>query len=164
MLSFSYDKCLALTQTCAGVQGVWVARSSTITCPPTFVFDVEGFFGRDRADNAFDAQAALFALAVSDVLIVNMRCTDIEQKLPSTLAILQTVIQVGSRAGFSDCTTWEQASLGAWGRGFRSGPRGGLSSRLPNLAGQPEAVCTRAQPQAHDPGPDTARQRFRHAG
>ena len=55
-------------------RGIWLARSGKLPRPATLVMDLEGSDGRERGedDNSFERQSALFALAVADVLLVNM--------------------------------------------------------------------------------------------
>lgn len=55
-------------------RGIWLARSAKLPRPATLVMDLEGSDGRERGedDNSFERQSALFALAVADVLLVNM--------------------------------------------------------------------------------------------
>lgn len=55
-------------------RGIWLARSGKLPRPVTLVMDLEGSDGRERGedDNSFERQSALFALAVADVLLVNM--------------------------------------------------------------------------------------------
>ena len=55
-------------------RGIWLARSGKLPHPATLVMDLEGSDGRERGedDNSFERQSALFALAVADVLLVNM--------------------------------------------------------------------------------------------
>ena len=102
-------------------QGIWLARSSKISEPATFVLDLEGSDGRERGedDTNFERQSALFALAVSweaqvvahhslrvcssrslcheqvaDVLLVNIWCHDIGREQGSGKPLLKTIFQV----------------------------------------------------------------------
>ncbi|KAI3671636.1 hypothetical protein L1987_87376 [Smallanthus sonchifolius] len=70
-------------------KGIWMARCAGIE-PCTNVMDLEGTDGRERGedDTAFEKQSALFALAVSDIVLINMR----EQAANKPL--LKTVFQV----------------------------------------------------------------------
>ncbi|PWA75213.1 protein ROOT HAIR DEFECTIVE 3 [Artemisia annua] len=54
--------------------GIWMARCAGIE-PCTIVMDLEGSDGRERGedDAAFERQIALFALAVSDVVLINIK-------------------------------------------------------------------------------------------
>lgn len=60
------------------------------------VFDVEGSDSRERgdADSLFERKAALFALALSEILIVNMWETDIGRYNAANLPMLRTVFDV----------------------------------------------------------------------
>eukprot|EP00850_Spirogloea_muscicola_P005913 SM000027S09694 [mRNA] locus=s27:791318:812741:+ [translate_table: standard] len=76
-------------------QGVWLGLAAGIR-PPTLVCDIEGTDGRERGedDTAFEKQSALFALAVSDIVIVNMWCHDIGREQAANKPLLKTVFQV----------------------------------------------------------------------
>ena len=51
-------------------KGIWVARAKNAKL---LVMDVEGTDGRERGeDQDFERKSALFSLAVSDVLVINM--------------------------------------------------------------------------------------------
>ena len=78
------------------IQGIWLARSSKISDPTTFVMDLEGSDGRERGedDTNFERQSALFALAVADVLLVNIWCHDIGREHGSGKPLLKTIFQV----------------------------------------------------------------------
>ncbi|GJV28422.1 root hair defective 3-like protein, partial [Tanacetum coccineum] len=54
-------------------KGIWMARCVGIE-PCTIVMDLEGTDGRERGedDTMFEKQSALFALAVSDIVLINM--------------------------------------------------------------------------------------------
>ena len=87
-------------------KGVWVAMGtpgnassgsgSSSGSFPTLVMDLEGTDGRERgeADAAFEKQTALFAMAVADVLLVNMWCQDIGREVASGKPLLKTIFQV----------------------------------------------------------------------
>ncbi|CAM6108763.1 unnamed protein product [Calypogeia fissa] len=79
-------------------QGVWVARAAGIQ-PCTIVMDLEGTDGRERGedDTAFEKQSALFALAVADVVIINMWCHDIGREHAANKPLLKIVFQVMMR-------------------------------------------------------------------
>uniref|UniRef100_A0A0E0RA61 GB1/RHD3-type G domain-containing protein n=1 Tax=Oryza rufipogon TaxID=4529 RepID=A0A0E0RA61_ORYRU len=53
-------------------KGIWIAKAVGIE-PFTVVMDLEGTDGRERGedDTAFEKQSALFALAVSDIVMIN---------------------------------------------------------------------------------------------
>nr|GMD30502.1 protein ROOT HAIR DEFECTIVE 3-like isoform X2 [Ipomoea batatas] len=67
--------------------------------PCTLVMDLEGTDGRERGedDTAFEKQSALFALAVSDIVLINMWCHDIGREQAANKPLLKTVFQVMMR-------------------------------------------------------------------
>ncbi|KMT05555.1 hypothetical protein BVRB_7g176770 [Beta vulgaris subsp. vulgaris] len=79
-------------------KGIWLARCVGIE-PCTLVMDLEGTDGRERGedDTAFEKQSALFALAVSDVVLINMWCHDIGREQAANKPLLKTVFQVMMR-------------------------------------------------------------------
>ncbi|KZV51416.1 hypothetical protein F511_20580 [Dorcoceras hygrometricum] len=76
-------------------RGVWMAHCVGIE-PCTLVMDLEGTDGRERGedDTAFEKQSALFALAVSDIVLINMWCHDIGREQAANKPLLKTVFQV----------------------------------------------------------------------
>ncbi|KAK1437364.1 hypothetical protein QVD17_03155 [Tagetes erecta] len=76
-------------------KGIWMARCAGIE-PCTIVMDLEGTDGRERGedDTAFEKQSALFALAVSDIVLINMWCHDIGREHAANKPLLKTVFQV----------------------------------------------------------------------
>lgn len=79
-------------------KGIWMAKCVGIE-PTTIVMDLEGTDGRERGedDTAFEKQSALFALAVSDVVLINMWCHDIGREQAANKPLLKTVFQVMMR-------------------------------------------------------------------
>lgn len=74
-------------------QGIWLGKAQNIE-PCTFVMDLEGTDGGERADDTtFEKQSALFALVVSDILLINMWCTDIGRNHAANKPLLNTVFQ-----------------------------------------------------------------------
>ncbi|GJW89706.1 root hair defective 3-like protein [Tanacetum coccineum] len=71
-------------------KGIWMARCVGIE-PCTIVMDLEGTDGRERRedDNAFEKQSALFALAVSDIVLINMWCHDIGREQAANKPLLK---------------------------------------------------------------------------
>ncbi|KAL5568197.1 hypothetical protein UlMin_024772 [Ulmus minor] len=67
--------------------------------PCTLVMDLEGTDGRERGedDTAFEKQSALFALAVLDIVLINMWCHDIGREQAANKPLLKTVFQVMMR-------------------------------------------------------------------
>ncbi|KAF1859295.1 hypothetical protein Lal_00009879, partial [Lupinus albus] len=79
-------------------KGIWMANCTGIE-PCTLVMDLEGTDGRERGedDTAFEKQSALFALAVSDIVLINMWCHDIGREQAANKPLLKTVFQVMMR-------------------------------------------------------------------
>ncbi|KAJ8643423.1 hypothetical protein MRB53_005171 [Persea americana] len=79
-------------------KGIWMAKCVDIE-PCTLVMDLEGTDGRERGedDTAFEKQSALFALAVSDIVLINMWCHDIGREQAANKPLLKTVFQVMMR-------------------------------------------------------------------
>ncbi|XP_027088942.1 protein ROOT HAIR DEFECTIVE 3 homolog 2 isoform X1 [Coffea arabica] len=80
-------------------KGIWIAKAVGIE-PFTVVMDLEGTDGRERGevdDTTFEKQSALFALAVADVVIINMWCHDIGREQASNKPLLKIVFQVMMR-------------------------------------------------------------------
>ncbi|GKB37404.1 retrotransposon gag domain, retroviral aspartyl protease [Tanacetum coccineum] len=72
-------------------KGIWMARCAGIE-PCTVVMDLEGTY-RGEDDTAFKKQSAPFALAVSDIVLINMWCRDILCELAANKPLLKTVFQ-----------------------------------------------------------------------
>ncbi|XP_019198316.1 PREDICTED: protein ROOT HAIR DEFECTIVE 3 homolog 1-like isoform X2 [Ipomoea nil] len=79
-------------------KGIWMAQCVGIE-PCTLVMDLEGTDGRERGedDTAFEKQSALFALAVSDIVLINMWCHDIGREQAANKPLLKTVFEVMMR-------------------------------------------------------------------
>ncbi|XP_051128957.1 protein ROOT HAIR DEFECTIVE 3 homolog 2-like isoform X2 [Andrographis paniculata] len=79
-------------------KGVWIAKAVGIE-PFTIVMDLEGTDGRERGedDTAFEKQSALFALAVADVVLINIWCHDIGREQAANRPLLKVVFQVMMR-------------------------------------------------------------------
>ncbi|QHN94804.1 hypothetical protein HN51_042670 [Arachis hypogaea] len=79
-------------------KGIWLAKCAGIE-PCTLVMDLEGTDGRERGedDTAFEKQSSLFALAVSDIVLINMWCHDIGREQAANKPLLKTVFQVMMR-------------------------------------------------------------------
>ncbi|KAL6622592.1 hypothetical protein ACP70R_032471 [Stipagrostis hirtigluma subsp. patula] len=79
-------------------KGIWIARCVGVE-PCTVVLDLEGSDGRERGedDTAFEKQSALFALAISDIVLINMWCHDIGREQAANKPLLKTVFQVMMR-------------------------------------------------------------------
>ncbi|GMP71469.1 hypothetical protein CsSME_00029854 [Camellia sinensis var. sinensis] len=79
-------------------KGIWIAKAVGVE-PCTIVMDLEGTDGRERGedDTTFEKQSALFALAVSDIVLINMWCHDIGREHAANKPLLKTVFQVMMR-------------------------------------------------------------------
>eukprot|EP01026_Neomeris_dumetosa_P003016 TRINITY_DN10820_c0_g1_i4.p1 TRINITY_DN10820_c0_g1~~TRINITY_DN10820_c0_g1_i4.p1 ORF type:complete len:282 (-),score=31.95 TRINITY_DN10820_c0_g1_i4:51-896(-) len=77
-------------------KGIWLANSPKLGEPITMVMDLEGTDGRERGedDTSFERQSALFALSVSDILLINIWCHDIGREQGSGKPLMKTVLQV----------------------------------------------------------------------
>ncbi|EJS41662.1 sey1p [Saccharomyces arboricola H-6] len=84
-------------------KGIWLAHTKEVNTtievnrdrPDIFVLDVEGSDGSERGeDQDFERKAALFAIAVSEVLIVNMWEQQIGLYQGNNMALLKTVFEV----------------------------------------------------------------------
>ncbi|KXZ47030.1 hypothetical protein GPECTOR_38g267 [Gonium pectorale] len=77
-------------------KGIWMSKSPKVADTTVLVMDLEGSDGRERGedDTNFERQSALFALAVADVLLVNIWCHDIGREHGSGKPLLKTIFQV----------------------------------------------------------------------
>ena len=105
-------------------KGVWMAiaesEQSDDNNNNTIVLDLEGSDGRERGedDQTFEKQTALFALAASDVLLVNVWCNDIGREHASGKPLLKTILQVNlklfcnnNKTSASSTTTTKKTKL-----------------------------------------------------
>ncbi|KAI3949010.1 hypothetical protein MKW98_021616 [Papaver atlanticum] len=76
-------------------KGIWMAKYVR-TDPCMIVLDMEGTDGRESGedDTEFGKQRALFALAMSDTVLINMWCHDIGRFQAANVTLLETVFQV----------------------------------------------------------------------
>lgn len=79
-------------------KGIWIAKCVDIE-PCTLAMDVEGTDGRERGedDTTFERQSALFALAISDIVLINMWCHDIGREHAANKPLLRTIFEVMMR-------------------------------------------------------------------
>ncbi len=82
-------------------RGAFLALSNHTTCfsaaqsSALFVMDFEGTDGVERGeDQRFERQLSLFALSCSDVVIVNMRTTDVGRHNAANIPLLRTIFEV----------------------------------------------------------------------
>ncbi|KAI3931598.1 hypothetical protein MKW92_011200 [Papaver armeniacum] len=75
-------------------KGIWIAKCVGIE-PCTIAMDLEGTDGRERGedDTAFEKQSALFALAISDIVLINMWCHDIGREQAANKPLLKIDFQ-----------------------------------------------------------------------
>lgn len=94
----TFEEMDALTGRHQTTKGIWLARSDKIAEPLTIVLDLEGSDGRERGedDNSFERQSSLFALAIADVLLVNMWAKDVGREAGAGKPLLKTIFQVKS--------------------------------------------------------------------
>lgn len=78
-------------------KGAWVAICDKII-PPIVLLDLEGTDGETRGqDTAFEKQIALFSLAVSDILVINMPYNAIGLEQAANRPLLKTIFEVNIR-------------------------------------------------------------------
>lgn len=79
-------------------QGIWMARCDGIS-PFTIAMDLEGSDGRERGqdDTAFEKQSALFALAIADIVLINIWCIEIGREQAANRPLLRTVFHAMMR-------------------------------------------------------------------
>ncbi|XP_071938201.1 protein ROOT HAIR DEFECTIVE 3 isoform X2 [Coffea arabica] len=77
-------------------KGIWMTqRPSPSGGPPVLVIDTEGSDGCDRGEDvAFEKQTALFSLAVSNTVIMNMRCDNVNLHNGGGWPLLRAVFEV----------------------------------------------------------------------
>jgi hypothetical protein len=79
-------------------QGVWLAKAEKMTrC--TLVMDLEGSDGAERGEDGtlFEKQIALFALAVTDILLINLWYNDIGREKAAGKPLLRAIFDVMRR-------------------------------------------------------------------
>lgn len=98
-------------------KGIWVSPS---VYSPTMVMDVEGTDGRERGeDQDFERKSALFSLAGTEVLLVNLWEHQIGLYQGANMGLLKTVFEVhlglfgGQAKGTDPTPTQKEASDGA---------------------------------------------------
>ncbi|KAH9625307.1 hypothetical protein KSS87_011325, partial [Heliosperma pusillum] len=82
----------AVTGRSQTTKGIWIANCAGIN-PCTLVMDLEGSDGREREDDTtFEKQSALFALAVSDIVLINIWCNEIGREQAANKPLLKTAM------------------------------------------------------------------------
>ncbi|ODV91266.1 hypothetical protein CANCADRAFT_44870 [Tortispora caseinolytica NRRL Y-17796] len=78
-------------------KGIWLSLSSINQSSSTIILDVEGSDGRERGeDQDFERKAALFALATSQILIINLWENQVGLYQGANMALLKTVFEVNA--------------------------------------------------------------------
>ncbi|KAJ6977973.1 hypothetical protein D5086_023699 [Populus alba] len=80
-------------------QGIWMGKGIGIE-PFTIAMDVEGSDSGERAQDGtttFEKRSALFALAIADIVIINMWCQDIGREHAASRPLLKTVFEAMTR-------------------------------------------------------------------
>lgn len=80
-------------------QGVWLGRDAT---KGIIVMDLEGTDSRERGEDAasYERKSALFALALAEVLIVNIWTQDVGRFSAANLSLLKTVMELDMQLFF----------------------------------------------------------------
>ncbi|XVF83672.1 hypothetical protein PTKIN_Ptkin16aG0509200 [Pterospermum kingtungense] len=75
-------------------QGIWMEKCEGIE-PFIVAMDLEGGDGSERGedDTVFERQSALFALAIADIVIINMWCHEVGREQAANKPLLRTVFQ-----------------------------------------------------------------------
>ncbi|XP_073259758.1 protein ROOT HAIR DEFECTIVE 3 homolog 2 isoform X2 [Populus alba] len=79
-------------------KGIWIAKCKDMK-PFTIAMDFEGTDSKARGEDntAFERQSALFALAIADIILINMWYKDIGLEHAASRPLLKTVFQVMKR-------------------------------------------------------------------
>lgn len=73
-------------------KGIWISKAKQ---SPLLVMDVEGTDGRERGeDQDFERKSALFSMAVSEVVIINMWEHAVGLYNGANMSLLRTVLEV----------------------------------------------------------------------
>ena len=74
-------------------KGIWMAKSSDSS---VLIFDIEGTDSKERGEQrmTFEQTTSLFALAIADVLLINMWTTDIGRYGASNYGLLKVIFEV----------------------------------------------------------------------
>ena len=92
-------------------KGIWLSKnkkgqaqgSGAAMAENILVMDVEGTDGRERGeDQDFERKSALFALATSEILIVNMWETQVGLYQGANMSLLKTVFEVNLQLFLKD--------------------------------------------------------------
>ena len=85
-------------------KGIWMSKNKTASMTDNIlVMDVEGTDGRERGeDQDFERKSALFALATSEVLIVNIWEHQVGLYQGANMGLLKTVFEVNLQLFLKD--------------------------------------------------------------
>lgn len=91
-----FEEMDAITGRTQTTKGIWLAHSKKLSDPKSFIIDLEGSDGRERGedDSSFERQSSLFALAIADILVVNMWAKDVGREAGAGKPLLKTIFQV----------------------------------------------------------------------
>jgi len=74
-------------------EGIWA--ESSMQDSPFIVLDLEGCDGREKSGDArFDKQASLFALVMSDIIIINLKEGEVGRYNAAGFPLLKSIFQV----------------------------------------------------------------------
>ena len=73
-------------------KGIWMSRSKDST---TLIYDIEGTDSKERGEQrmTFEQTTSLFALAIADVLMINMWMNDIGRYGASNYGLLKVIFE-----------------------------------------------------------------------
>ncbi|KAG6753354.1 hypothetical protein POTOM_043414 [Populus tomentosa] len=89
-------------------QGIWIGKGIGIE-PFTIAMDVEGSDSSERGQDGtttFEKRSALFALAIADIVIINMWCHDIGREHAASRPLLKTVFEIWAAAAKTKALGW----------------------------------------------------------
>lgn len=100
-------------------QGVWLGNDDR---SEIVVLDLEGTDSRERGEDAitFERKSALFALALSEVLIVNMWKNDVGRLNAANFGLLRTVLELDLQLFFSGVKDEEEGKDSGDGRFYKT--------------------------------------------
>lgn len=109
-------------------QGVWAGRDPEA---PILLLDLEGTDSRERGEEAanFERKSSLFALALSEVLVINLWAQDVGRFNAANLALLRTVLELDLQLFSSGAAAAAAAAGGAASVG--AAPGGNADGSVP---------------------------------
>jgi len=93
-------------------QGVWAGRDPQA---PILLLDLEGTDSRERGEEAatFERKSSLFALALSEVLVINLWAQDVGRFNAANLALLRTVLELDLQLFSAGAASTANATAGS---------------------------------------------------